>query len=238
MTYKIGEETIKNRKVRTFIMYGMTSCFLIFIFSLFVLRLPSGNGQGKVLLFSLFFTIITSGLITYFAARSMIRRSQIMKLNLEKDHLEIAGTDGNQIVPYASITLLSVVHNPDSLFIRVGKKRYGLGGFENMKEIQQIVREKVSPSLVEEETRRLNFDNPLMVILLSILGLGLFVLTLLIVNAIGLGSVFEPLANIVIGISFSVYFSKNTPKYMMKLGWVLIVIGIIQLLMKYFVEGK
>ncbi len=231
MSYKISKITISHMYTRVIVVGLVTSCFLLFLGSVAMIKMAARGESIVPYAISIPTTLVLMGVTMFFTARKQARRFQGTSLTLDHQSIQIKDIDGVKTIPYSSITKLTLSENPSSLGIISNKKKYVLFGYEKMEEINLAVAQKVDPAITKKIVRKLNVNNPAVFFLFSIGGLALFVLTSFVIVRVGLGKASDSIWSLGAGTYFSFFAPETSPKYLKKLGWAMLALGIIQLIL-------
>ena len=231
MSYKISKITISHMYTRIIIVGLVTSCFLVSVCTVAMLKMASRGESIVPVAVSVPTTLVMMGVIFFVTARKQARRFQDASLALDQRSIRLEDKDGVKTIPFSSITKLTLFENPPSLAIVSDNKKYILYGYEKMEEINLAVAQKVDPAKTKKITRKLNVNNPSVILLLSFGGIALFALISFVTVRLGLGKVADSFWSLGAGTYISFFAPETLPRYVKKLGWVLLACGILQLVL-------
>lgn len=165
--FKFSEETVKQIKKR----YWIILCALPILMIAFSYFSPRAHGLNKTAYYGcVAFGIFMVELIILIQAPIMIKKMRELTLSISDESMERSGGKALEKVIYKEIQRLVIMEKASGQIesIRVSYangKNLVLHGYENMESMVEKIRSKVTdPSLVQTKRRRLNWNEPIVIV--------------------------------------------------------------------------
>ena len=231
-TYKFSENEVKRRKryIVTILIY-MAIFSAVFIFYCLPLP-PSFSFLLKLVVY--IFTIVLGGMTMLLTLYIIIKQFRRMLLKIDDGVIIRLNGNSEEKIIINDITRVQSIENKNEevicLKIFTGSRAAVLCGFESMNEIRDYI-SKNSSAKFEQKIRKIDFSDPkIMVPYLFIIGLIIIAVTNFKINVF---MKFSYLMSLAVGIYFitarpiSKTHGKNKKKFETIIGWLLIIISIL-----------